>query len=413
MIVISIANLVYDPAKTEWTTELRRSGDGVSADIVLPGDLKEPPPIAYLLVDMQTEMPGPQVTVTVNEKVIGAPLPVLQLMKNRSDASEIFALQGQAMLVDPRSFRSWWAFPVPITYLSPSSPNKISILAKVDDGVAFSPVKVFGAYPTSNEELELTKSADHTGLYQSGRSICIPSINKFSWVKGFVTIDRRDPRPYEVLKVKGSVRNSLWHTSAGTNTADLSEAGGRQFGAYRMRLYMPPNTTPDFDLTEWSDQSESLYLKNDEVTISGGDPTTMSLTAAPVVLPSITASSIYSLECELRPVRQKDIGAITVTLTAIDKQGREVRYSSGWAPTALSLNSKGWQRFRFTDSVPESFRNARDLKATVMISPFAADRLFLHRKNALRDNLKVRNLSLRFYKQYAPPLSFVDEAYLF
>ena len=409
---VSIANLVYDPARAEWSAELKRSGEGVSADIILPSDLKNPPPLAYLLVDMQTVIPAPQVTVTVNEKIVGAPLPVLQLMKNRSDASEIFALQGQAMMVDPRSYRSWWAFPVPITYLSPSSPNKISILAKVQDGIAFSPVKIFGAYPTTEEEIESVR--EHAGVPQGVRSICMPSINKFSWVKGFVTIDRRDPRTYEYLKVRGLVRNCELHTRRGVMTADLSERAGRQFGSYRVRLYMPPNTTPEFDLNKWSAQSENLFVKDEEMVISGGDPSTMSLTAAPIALPpSPTSSAFYSLDCELQRVKQKNIGAITVALTAVDESGAELKYSSPWAPTSLTLDSKEWQKFSFTDRVPETFKNAHDIKASIMISPFAADRLFLHKKNALRDCLKVRNVNLSFYSQYAPPLFPIDEAYLY
>lgn len=412
---VSVANLAYDPARTEWSAELKQSGDGVSADIILPSDLKNPPAIAYLLVDMQTDFPAPQLTVTVNEKNVSAPLPVLQLMKNRSDASEIFALQAQAMMVDPRSYRGWWAFPVPITYLSPSSPNRISILAKLEEGTKFAPVKIFGSYPTTVEELNASRADGGDGaVAQATRRVLMPSINKFSWVKGFVTIDRRDPRPYERLRVKGVVRNCQWHNKKGINAHDLSAHSGRQFGSYRLCLYLPPDTTPPFDLNEWSPEGEELFAKNEEVTISGGDPATMSLTTAPVQLPAqLGDSAFYSFSCEFEKTKQKNIGAVAVTLTGTDKTGGEVKFSSPWAPTAMTLRHKGWQKFSFSDRVPEAIQNARDVTASIMISPFAADRLFLHRKNALRDTVKVRNLSLRVYRKYAPPLSPIDEAHLY
>ena len=412
---ISAANLAYDPARTEWSAMLKKSGDGVSADIVLPNDIKNPPAIAYLLVDMQADMPAPQVTVTVNEKNIGAPLPVLQLMKDRSDASEIFALQAQAMMVDPRSYRGWWAFPVPITYLSPNTPNKISILAKSEEGIEFSPVRVFGSYPTTDEELNLSKTVGEDGAPPTAvSSILLPSINKFSWVKGFVTIDRRDPRPYERFSVKGAVRNCQLHAQHGDDLRDLSGQWGRQFGAYRMRLYLPPDTIPPFDLGWWSPDSEELFTKKEEVLILGGDPNTMSLTTAPVPVPApIGNGAFYSFSCELEKTKQTSIGAITIIFSGVGNDGREVTFSSPWTPTALTLEKNGWQKFSFVDRVPENIRNAHDVKAKIMISPFAADRLFLHKKNALRDSVKARNISLRLIKKYAPPLSPINEAYLY
>jgi hypothetical protein len=415
-VAISFAGLAFDPARTEWSVELKKAGDGIRCDFILPSTIESPPPVAYLLVDLQTLMPEPQLTVTVNEKTLAPPVPVLQLMNDRKDAAEIYSLQAQAMLADPRSFRHWWAFPVPITFLSPSSPNQISISAKTEDGVSFETVKIFGVYPSSDEELnDIRLSAAQAAKSTVGPlSVTMPSINKFSWVKGFVTIDRRDPRPYEAMTVNGRVRNCQFLTRAGSSATDLSNRTGRQFGTFRMRLYMPPQNDSTFDLKQWSAESVELFKKNQEFVIAGGDPATMAINTKPIALPSdLNSSAFYLLSCELQRTKQKVTGGISTTLTAMSRDGSAINYTSPWGPTALRLAGKGWQKFSFLDRVPGAIGTAHDAGASIMISPFAADRLFLHRKNALRDTVKVRNVSLRYFREFAPMLNAIDDKYLY
>lgn len=451
--LISIANFVFDPARSEWSAELKSEGDSINCELELPATTA----IAsgangYLLIDMQSCMPAPAVKVSINNHILMPPMPVLQLMQGRDDASEVFALQAQAMTMDPRAFRHWWAFPLPVAYLDSNRVNVVSIRPIVRDG-KITPVKVFGNYPDVGSSSGLSGGTIASTVQESCVKTSMPSINKFSWVKGFVTIDRRDPRPYEVLTVRGVTRNCEFRDKTdGAKTdgnassrnpssrSDLSARLGRQFGAYRVRLYMPPHTaagaspsssfdpnTPRSlaDATTASsptappsspvEPQQTVFERKEESLVTGGDPSTMNLTGSPVSLslrPGLL-NCAYSFSCELQPTKQKTIGGVSITFKGKDERGHEVKWTSPWTPAAMRLESGDWQTYSFTEMVPEEVATARDITVSVLCSPFAADRLFLHRKNALRDSVKVRNVSLRFLHDYAPKITSVDDKYLY
>lgn len=414
MLAVTVSSLVYDPANKEWHTELRQPGDRIEAEIHLPQFEGAVPPVSYLLVDMQTEVPAPAVTVSINGVQSAPAMPVLQFMQDRKDASEIFSLQAQAMNVDPRSYRHWWVFPFSAPALSFSTANKISITAKANEGTGFLPVRIFGTYPGDAEELSASRTVPEN---KTGSFVAIPSINKFSWVKGFVTIDRRDPRPYEGMLTRGYVSNCAFGKQGNMSTSDLSPNFGRQFGTFRMRLYLPPNTMPGQSAIDLPSESSLLFERKEESLVAGGDPSTMIINETPIEIPSdMTESGFYVLSCDLKKNRHRTVGGISVTFTqkseqpdAKDKSG----WNSPWCPATINLPGADWQRFTFMDRLPDDLLGRPDLTATIMIAPFSADKLFLHPKDAIKDTVKVRNIEFRYFNSLAPSFPAVDPKFIY
>lgn len=405
LIAITASALLFDPAKTEWYTELKSPNDAVHAVFSIPQSPPDSAPVSYLLVDLRSEFSAPMVSATVNGTVTEPPMPVLQLMSDRDDASGIYSQQAQAMGVDTRSFRHWWAFPVPTKAITSGSPNLVDISFLPQGDTASIPVKLFGDYPSTDD----TRSEP--------QFITIPSINKFSWVKGFVTIDRRDPRLYENVEVKRAIANCSLKTAQGNTTSDLSTALGRQFGNYRMFLYVPPNTTPVVSAAEFGDESVILFANKQERLVSGGDPSTMLMNSQPVRIPTASNAAFYTLTCELQAVKRRSIGGISVAFqgttneSGVSKTGKS--WTSPWSPTSLDLPDKNWHKFTFFSRLPENIAKQPNITAAMMLSPFSADRLFLHHKDALRDSVKVRNVELRYYRHLAPPLSALEYSRVF
>lgn len=398
MTIITGSSLLFDPARFEWSAELKSANDTAQAEISVSENAGNTSAVAYLLVDLRSEFSTPSVNASINGVVTAPPIPVLQLMDDRDDAAGIYSLQAQAMGVDPRSFRHWWAFPFPTKLISTSSPNKVAVSFQANDGVSSPPIRVFGDYRSTAEE---------------SRPKQIPSINKFSWVKGFVTIDRRDPRPYEEIKPKGKIKNCAFHKDKGNNSSDLSSSIGRQFGSYRMFLYLPPNATPSVVETLTTEDQSILFQRKEVRLAAGGDPSTMLINSEPIKIPQGSNSAFYMLTCELQAVKRRAIGGVSVTFKSNDKNvQKEARtgttWSSPWSPTSLELPDKTWQRFTFFGRIPEDISKQADTTASIMVSPFSADRLFLHHKEALRDTVKVRNVELRYLPHFVPKVLAVD-----
>lgn len=393
LIIITICSLVFDPARTEWYTDLSDKDDVLKVTQSLPS---RPSGItaetSFVLIDMQSKRPTPEVELEVNGRRSAPPVPVLELMHDRNDAAEIFALQAQAMTVDPRTFRHWWAFPLPTDVLKFDSENQVSVRLKAGSDATSGPLSIFG---------------DYTSV--SGSSpLSLPSINKFSWVKGFVTIDRRDPRPYEVM----SVQSRQTACSFNGSSDDLSRCMGRQLGRLRVLFYVPPGAKGE-SAKKWTDAAlspEVVFQKMDERLIVGGDPATMTLTGPGVKFPiSSEGRNFYELRCQLKPVKNRTIGSITVSFQAPNKPEK---FSSPWCPMALHLTSDDWQHFSFIDRIPDEVAS-EDLTAAISIAPFPADRLFLHRKEALRDSVKVRNVELTRFALPEPKISTMDRERLY
>jgi hypothetical protein len=414
MALINGSSLIYDPARMEWCTELEMPSAKVEAEIAVPKLPERSSSVSYVLVDLQTELSSPVVTALVNGTVAAPPLPVLQLM-NRQDAAEIFPLQAQAMGVDPRSFRHWWAFPIPTNVISDSKANRISIaMNKPETETIVSNVKIFGEYPTERTTQKSYLKPEHQSF---------PSINKFSWVKGFVTIDRRDVRPYETLSLAHAIDKCTFKAGETASGADLSSALGRQFGSYRMLLYIPPlESSPKSSTAAMVDHTTLFQLKEERV-VSGGDPSTMLLNAAPIKVPRSDDSAFYTLSCDFKAGKSRSIGGISLSLSnhgggtseTLSKSKRADSWASPWSPTSLTLPSGNneWHHFSFTSRIPTEISQQSNTTAAIMVSPFPADRLFQHRKGALRDTVKVRDVELRYFPCIAPEISDVKSERLF
>lgn len=426
LMVVSAANLIYDPAKTEWVTELKEPNDAVQAEIaVAPVDGRAN--VSYLIVDLQTDFSAPNVTAKVNGVTSLPPMLVLQLMEHREDAADIFSLQAQAMQMDPRSYRHWWAFPVSTNAVSTSSNNVVSIALNSKSDNAISPVRIFGDYPFIDKMVESRTTAPPGSSKANSdpdpnfTTRTIPSLNKFSWVKGYVTIDRRDPRPYDTINSHFTVKNCSYASAQGTSTSNLSSSFGRKFGTYRMFLYVPPNATPPVNAVQKFDDSNVLFSRNEECLVSGGDPSTMLMNSKSINMPSSSGSSSYMLSCEFQPVKRRSIGGISVAFSRAQSTDEKLAssapshnsWSSPWSPTCFVLADKHWNKFVFVGRLPEDISKSSNTTAKIMVSPFSADRLFLHHKEALRDSVRVRNVELRYFPNYDAKLPAIDNNRLF
>ncbi len=76
-------------------------------------------------------------------------------------------------------------------------------------------------------------------------------------------------------------------------------------------------------------------------------------------------------------------------------------YSSIWQPSCLRLNQE-WEDFDFKTVLPSNTADWQNLTAHVLLSPYPGDRLYLHRKEALKDSIFVRNLKIEIMAPAIP-----------
>ncbi len=393
MALTSISALAFDPARFEWACPLAEGGS-IALQLETPSvDRNSCRPCAYLLVDLRSETGSPDVEASVNGTKTAPPLPLYQLMPQRGDAAEIYSLQGQVMNCDPRAFRQWWVFPFSTHLLKDTNVNEITISpSRPITGASKTPrssnnITIFGDYGPDSSELSLDSQ---------------PSLIKFSWVKGFVTIDRRDPRIYEPMANKGKSKNPQLITDGKSEDKDLSECPGRQTGTYRVHLMVVPkeNSTsaaappPQTVTQNFSGDEVAIFESAKEMLVSGGDPRTMVPASTPISVPPGINAAAYNISCEFLSPKQKTIGGIQVTFTGRSEDGSGKSWTSAWTPTALEVASGAWQRFSFSDLIPAEISNLQELKASLLISPFPPDRLFLHRKKAIKESIGVRKLKV-------------------
>lgn len=437
----------FDSSRGEWFCDVRTQMQTFSQDATIPEQRElaswlsetkgenalDPLNTIFLLVDWQHEMGQPAVTLTVNRVTWRTvALPWHQVLGREGDIPTIFNMQGSAMTRDWRSFRQWWAIPIPRGLLKAGEQNEIAIGFSLGESPLA--VRVYGDYFASAEADELH----------------LPSFDLFSWTRGFATYDTRDTRIYQLTQGLCKVANpALWFVRV-SETKDLSTEPGLQTGAYRIRFAMPRSAARITSLPPSGPAAESQSDKQlepgkpaakaepasragsapeaeypkltslspaqfedcapttigkrlEDITVDGGDPTTYMLFKESQKLPdTVKKGSIIDFGCQVKSDRKRQSGPITVIFEGENDKGELEKFTSPWQPTAVSCDI-GLRRFHASYVVPEHMLGMKNLAVNVMASPFPTDELVLNKKKAVHEVLVIKDASLTLYTPLQMP----------
>jgi hypothetical protein len=330
------------------------------------------PAKVYLLLDAQSDNGAPELEVMINYKHVPTyPLPLYEFAAASKDIPTLINLQSRMMDVDQRTFRQWWVYPIDSNLLQVGKGIGIIIYPKYGNSVKF-----FGDY--------CSPRPDAAG----GETWAVPNLASFSWSKGFLTADSRDPRVYDEVyfrgRAKGSVAMITDHSSD-----DLK-------GKLRLRLAVPM-VGPKSLIERDSRVPINLMSMPDDRQISGQNPRVFD--SLPVVLPlPLAPSSLLHLHVQMR--RRDPAIPITMALS-LDLESGTPAYSPVWQPSCLRVG-KNWQDFDITTILPAETRTWKHLAAHLLLSPYPGDRLYMHRKEALKDSIFVRNLKIEILPPAVP-----------
>ena len=433
----------FDQARCEWSCGLRTEMQTISQEEAVPPEkvlaawlsetkgenALDPTNTVFLLVDFESEVGQPGISLTINRtpwRTVA--MPWYQVLGKEGDIPTILNMQGNAMTKDWRTFRQWWAIPIPRGLLVPGKSNEIAI------GFAFaeSPVtiRMFGDY-FAHEETDTLR---------------LPSFELFSWTRGFATYDTRDMRIYEQTPGLSKVSNpALWFSRV-SETTDLSTEPGLQSGAYRIRIAVPrkpagANKTPaiiestaltasenavqtgtanssqaaaqaavaeaklpELPPEKYEDFAPTTIAKKlEDVTIDGANPLTYALFKESCKLPNdLKKGTIIDFGCLLKSDRKRQSGPILVRFEGVNEKGELEKLDSPWCPTAVSCD-RGWRRFHASYVVPDQMLKLKNLAVNIVFNPFSTDELILHRAKACTEVLVVKDANLVLFAPIKMP----------
>lgn len=426
----------FDRSANEWFCDIRTQMQTISQDAAVPPAAElaawlsetkgenclDPRNTVFVLVDLQHEMGQPAVALNVNRVIWRTvALPWNQVLGKEGDLATIMQMQGSAMTRDWRTFRQWWAIPIPRGLLKPGAANEIAISFEFAEAPLT--VRVFGDYFPSDDT----------------ETMNLPSLDFFSWTRGFATYDVRDTRVYMNTPGLAKITNpALWFIRT-TETKDLSTEPGLQEGAYRIRFAIPrapakrhnakgeAQSAPDSQNSAGQKPSAdarkleplqpeqfeefapvSLAKRLDEVTIDGGNPASYNLFKESKKLPAnLRPGSIIDFGCLVKSDRKRQGGPISVILEGINEKGELEKYSFPWLPTAVGYDSS-YRRFHASYVIPDRIRAWKEPAVTVSVAPFPIDELVLNKKKAIQEVLIIRDANLTLYSPMPLPSSNPD-----
>ncbi|MBP6744094.1 hypothetical protein KA344_02630 [bacterium] len=380
-ILCTAAFFLQDPALSESSILLAPGGPGFTTKVrfplaeleqELPTQLPGPLPSyfrqfdSWLLVDCETTAPPPVLIVSVNGRSFPGRTALMwnELLPAEKDVPVIIDLQSRAMSVDKRKFRQWWAVPFSTGALRKSLENELTLSVPTGS----QPLRVFSDWVNNS-----TKS-----------DVLIPSLTKFSWTKGFLTFDHRDPRPYELRPA---------------SPLTLAEARSSYFAKLlpQLRLHLAIPRLPQaatFVTGAASNPplgrgSKSILVHAAEHVVAGGDPRTFKL-LAPISDDGLTAN--MRIDCSFEVGMTKARKPVEVELAfSGTKAGKPITWRSQWQPASIEAGPE-WRKYTYSNLLPADFNQWRNITCTVSMSPFIADQLYLHPKEAQRAQMTVRDL---------------------
>ncbi len=391
----------------EWQCKISAT-QSIRQSIRLPVDALSPlssETDAFVLVDMSAETLAPPLALKINGKELSEEaLPLAQLQTDNHDILQCLAIQAEGMSRDIRSFRNWWVVPFKANLLKAGADNKLEIRTRKPG----EEIIVYGDYPDS-------------GLNSDPKTAYLPSIRTFSYTKGFTTFDHRDPRVIEKLRINGSTRLAMRLEKAPDSmkaSQDLSEASGKQYGQYRVRILVPvekaaATKTPNRDNNyQGSNEPDKTPLFGREISfvdasapkiVNGQNPYSFKADNSPLKIGRLPEGSRFSFKCISRNLHGNRPYFVGLSFTGLDSKNEQQSWSSEWQPIAIAYtaNSSGkYNECSFSDIIPADVLALKNLELNVLFSPFQPDLLFLKRKEALKSMVEFKSANLRFL----PPL---------
>jgi hypothetical protein len=382
--LVAVAGALSEPAFFEWSYKL--GGEPVSkitTNLALPDLGGSEPATVFLMADAQADDGPPALTFTmpdhgpvrsfpVPHTVTPQPISLCEVTAASKDIPTLLNLQGRMMDRDQRSFRQWWLYPIDARLLLFGGDNMIEVSAAQPKHA----VKIFADYVEPSPEAGACESAD------------LPSMTMFSWSKGFLTADCRDPRVYE---------NTYFRGRATAVYLNDSRAGQPINGALRLRVAVPM----------LGQNVQSLALPGsivlldapEERLVTGISPNSflfvsdLKSLAAPVA-----PASLLHFRAKMR-TNHPDVPAIEAISLEVGQA--KTLYSPIWQPSCLRLD-KDWREVDFTTILPANTKAWRELTAHLLLSPYPSDRLYLHRQEALKDVIYVKDLKLEILPPFNP-----------
>ncbi len=369
---VVLACVVADPSWREWSRSLKNRSESAMQTIELPGLNGEiPSPTSYILVDLTSTASLPPVLLNLNgEQQLHPPLPWAIVRGVSPIALQVLSIQGQGMGKDLKTFRQWWAFPVPTSSLHFGGTNIVSLSPGVD---------------------QLNDNLSFYGDYVSkiNGTMRQPSFTRISWPKGFATYDHLDSRVYEPIGFKGKING-------------IAQRGAQ----YRIRIVVPFAKTPASAGNSQVDTPAFELVPDDKPhALVGKDLTTMILTPAPISLPSnLPSGALFYMYCDLKGFENPGNAYISVDFTGMDGN-KPGHWNSLWQPASITTYPE-WRSASFADIIPDDVLRWKDLKVSVLASPFTPDQLFLKRKEALGKDGAIRGANFAIL----PPLEIPKDA---
>ncbi len=348
----------------------------------------------YLLVDVSSNSMSPAVVALINGRELAPPLPWWQVSANNQELISALSVQAHGMGRSIQSFRQWWVFSIPQDALKAGS-NEVSICKRpgfagdvtlfADYPLAYSggPVgaapcaarMAHGATPTTKASGTLARSDAASRPYSGSSKAWLPSLDGASWTKAFSSVFRNEPRIYSQMDV----------------TPERAAAALKQTDPVP-RVFIV-DTAPNKNAVG---NPEALTLTKDTVAVDGSYPPSFFLTPmSAMTLPQhLPPASRFRLCADVQAPKQPTNAFASVSFTA-SPHGKPIQWTSPWQPTSSRV-TKTWSPWDFGDQIPADILDSPDAKVTVTVSPFAADLLFLNKKQALKRSISMKNVRLEF-----------------
>lgn len=374
-VLCTAAFFLQDPALSECSTLLVPGEPGYTGKLRFPlADLESESQLpgkgpssfrqfdSWLLIDCETTAPPPVLDVSVNGRSFSARTALMwnELLPSEKDVPVIIDLQSRAMSVDKRKFRQWWALPFSTEALRKNLESEVTLSVPAGS----ESVRIFSDWVNSSTNTDVS----------------IPSLTKFSWTKGFLTFDHRDPRPYE-----------LRPPSPSTLREPKSSYFAKLLPQLRLHLAIPRLVPTATNIAIQSERKymQPLLLHAAEHVVTGGDPRTF-------VMPGLLCdnnlkeSGQVELKFEIGKCQSKQLVEVDLSLSGT-KNGMPVAWRSQWQPACIEANS-AWQKHHYSNILPEDFSQWQTVRCNLSMSPFIADQLYLHRKKAQHAQMTMRNI---------------------
>lgn len=367
----------------EWSCGINE-GQSVRQIIRLPKTLPDAA-TAFVLFDMGSDNLAPELTIKLNGEVLSEkPFPLAELQPNNADILQCLAIQAEGMSLDIRSFRNWWVVPCKKSLLRSGEDNSIELSYNDDSAHAI----IYG---------DFQKPADLASSKDGNRYL--PSLRSFSYTKGFTTFDHRDPRVFEEIplegKTVGGIRISGNKQKHIADIADLSDASGRQYGSYRIRLMIPSGTQKDKQSINASSSREAITLVGDKAQlVVGANPATF-VPANPVIkLPDgLAAGTRIYFTCETRSVTGNHPCFVNLSFSGLDTNNEQKVWKSIWQPIGIPASTQ-FKVTTFSDFIPDDILRLKNLEIKPLFSPCLPDLVFLKRKQAIKSSIEIKNAKL-------------------